>query len=143
MHKDEISKSENKYQDIIHLPHHQSNVRKRMPIEDRAAQFAPFAALTGHKEEVEEAGRYVDAKIEIDESIREKLNKGLLQVKEGIASGRSIKFLYFQADGRKEGGAYVEKVGAVKKVDEYTGEVIFVDGSKIAMEDILEIENVE
>ena len=127
-----------KYEDIINLPHPVSKRHKPMPVEDRAAQFAPFAALTGHQAAIEETARITEARIELDEEVKEHLN---MQFQELLAEpGRKIQVVYYVPDGRKSGGSYVTRVGTVKKIDEYQKTLVLEDGSRIPLEDISEIE---
>lgn len=127
-----------KYEDIINLPHPVSKRHKPMPVEDRAAQFAPFAALTGHQAAIEETARITEARIELDEEVKEHLN---MQFQELLAEpGRKIQVVYYVPDGRKSGGSYVTRVGTVKKIDEYQKILVLEDGSRIPLEDISEIE---
>ena len=127
-----------KYEDIINLPHPVSKRHKPMPVEDRAAQFAPFAALTGHQAAIEETARITEARIELDEEVKEHLN---MQFQELLAEpGRKIQVVYYVPDGKKSGGSYITRVGAVKKIDEYQKILVLEDGSRIPLEDISEIE---
>ena len=138
-----------KYDDIIHLPHHRSKKHAPMPLKDRAAQFSPFAALTGHDAAIKETARLTDRKIELDEYeiaiLDEKLQmiKMQLDIKNDnltqIKIVPEITVTYFQPDIRKEGGEYVTATGNVKKVDEYSKCLIMNDGTRILIEDIIEI----
>ena len=130
----------NKYDDIIDMPHHVSKTRPHMSMEDRAAQFSPFAALTGHEEAIEETARLTDVRIELDEDRKEKLNEKLSKVVQGIGSGELLDITYFVPDELKSGGEYVRKKGAVKKYDEYERVLVMEDGEKIQVREILEIE---
>ena len=126
------------YEDIINLPHPVSKRHKPMPVEDRAAQFAPFAALTGHQAAIEEAARVTDVRVELDEEMKEQLNVKLQ--KKVSEPGKRIQIVYYVPDGRKSGGSYMTKTGIVKKIDEYQKILVLEDGSKIPLEDISEIE---
>ena len=126
------------YEDIINLPHPVSKSHKPMPVEDRAAQFAPFAALTGHQAAIEEAARVTDMRMELDEEMKEQLNVKLQ--KKVSEPGRRIRIVYYVPDGRKSGGSYMTKTGIVKKIDKYQKILVLEDGSKIPLEDISEIE---
>ena len=112
------------YDDIIHLSRPISKKHPQMPIRDRAAQFAPFAALTGHKEAISETERLTDAK------------RILLHIKEQP----KIRVTYFKADERKEGGAYLTLIMNLKRIDDYNRRLIFSDHSWIPLDDIYEIE---
>ena len=130
-----------KYEDIINLPRPVSKRHKPMPVEDRAAQFAPFAALTGHQAAIEETARITETRVELDEEVKEHLN---MQLQELLAEqGRKVSIVYYVPDGRKSGGSYVTRVGEVKKIDEYQKILVLGDGSRIPLEDISEIEYLE
>ena len=116
------------YEDIIHLPHPVSKKHAQMPIRDRAAQFAPFAALTGHKEAIQEAKRLIDQR------------KVLQEILQHITEQPRIRVTYFQPDERKDGGAYRTLIMNLKKMDEYNRRLIFSDHSWIPLDDIYEIE---
>lgn len=128
------------YGDIIDLPHHQSKKYKHMEIKDRAAQFAPFAAVVGHDEAVKEIGRYTDQKKELDEMQKAIIDVKLQEVLQKLPEETEIDVVYFQKDAKKSGGTYLNKVEVVKKIDEYNGVIIFKDGEELAIEDIYNIE---
>lgn len=128
-----------KYDDIISLPHHVSPVHPPMPVGDRAAQFAPFAALTGYEEAVEEAARLTDNRTELNRDRIEELDRELRRLKEHIKERPKAEIIFFKPDERKAGGAFVTAHGEVKKIDEYLGKVIMEDGSIIPIGDIYEI----
>lgn len=128
-----------KYDDIISLPHHVSPVHPTMPVGDRAAQFAPFAALTGYEEAVEEAARLTDNRTELNRDRIEELDRELRRLKEHIKERPKAEIIFFKPDERKAGGAFVTAYGEVKKIDEYLGKVIMEDGSIIPIGDIYEI----
>ena len=134
-----ISNSVSKYEDIIHLPHHISQRRPRMPISDRAAQFSPFAALTGHDAAVKETARLTDEWIELTESRKESVNRQLQKVKEDIDEHPSIAVTYFVPDERKSGGEYVTMTGKVKKINEYERIILLEDETVIPIDMILDI----
>lgn len=127
-----------KYEDIIYLPHPVSKRHKPMPVEDRAAQFAPFAALTGHQAAIEETARITDERVELDEEVKEHLNLQLQELRKN--PWRKIRIVYYVPDGRKSGGSYVTKTGLVKKINEYQKTLVLEDGSRIPLDDISEIE---
>ena len=129
-----IAESIKKYSDIIELPHPESKKHHRMSAKNRAAQFAPFAALTGYEECLEEAVRQTSQWIELDDSVKEIINRELNLTKERLsqkASGVSVKLTYFVPDSRKEGGEYRTVEGNVKKIDEYNGVIVLYDGEEI------------
>lgn len=129
----------NSYEDIINLPHYQSSTRAHMSNHDRAAQFSPFAALTGYDDAVKETARLTDSKIELDEYSLDKLNERLNWIREHISEQPEVSITYFVADKRKPGGSYQTLRGIVKRIDEYEKLLIMLDGKKLPIEDILEI----
>lgn len=106
-----------KYEDLMDLPHHQSDRRPHMPMNERAAQFSPFAALTGYEAAIAEAGRLTEAFRELDENEMEKLDRTLRLLREKGEGKSEISVLHFVPDLLKEGGAYVESTGTFIKVD--------------------------
>lgn len=129
-----------KYDDIINLPHHVSEVRPRMSRTMRAAQFAPFAALTGYDDEIKETARITDCKAEIDEYVKEELNKKLTELKENSEKNPEAKITYFVADEKKSGGKYITVKDRIKKIDVYKRTVLLLCGTEIPVDDIYEIE---
>lgn len=136
----EYYKDANRYDDIINLPHHQSTERAHMSLHDRAAQFAPFAALTGYDEAIEETARVTDAKIVLDESSVEKINEKLYEISQHLAEKWTVSITYFRPDALKKGGAYLIDCGTVKKIDAIEKLVYMDSGIKIAMEQIVGID---
>ncbi len=128
-----------KYDEIMDLPHHVSKTRPQMPMSDRAAQFAPFAALTGYDDAVKETGRLTDDKIELEESSLNELNARIQLLREKLADVPEVTFTYFKPDERKAGGAYRTVTGRVKKLDDYSRLIVLQDGTKLPMDDILKI----
>lgn len=135
-------KGESPYQDIIGLPRHSSTRHKHMPLADRAAQFAPFAALIGHAALIQETARRTDAKLMLDEGQKDALNRLLLALAAHLDDLPEVSITYFLQDARKEGGAYVTATGCVKKVDDYERSVIMRDGTVIPIEDIVAIDGI-
>jgi len=131
----------NAYDDILGLPHPTSVRHPRMPISDRAAIFSPFAALTGHSAAIAETARLTDRRIELDED--EKTELDLKQhILEGIATEQpEITVTWFQPDGRKEGGSYITTTGYLKRTDSIERIMILTDGTRIPLDDILDIES--
>ncbi len=129
------------YADIIHLPHHVSTKRPQMAFKDRAAQFAPFAAVVGHESAVKEAARNTDQRRELDEMEKALIDDQLREIEVQLPTEFEVKVIYFQADEFKSGGEYIAKVGRVKKLDIYTREVLMIDGTSIVIDDILTIIN--
>ena len=130
----------NPYEDIINMPHHVSSRHPQMSIENRAAQFAPFAALTGYGSAVTETARLTDKRITLDEHAMEHLGIRLNILQEEIDSQPEIEVTYFLPDQKKEGGAYVTVTGSLKKIDDYEGVIVFVGGEKVPLDDIVDID---
>ena len=130
----------NRYNEIINLPHHVSKTRPQMPMSDRAAQFAPFAALTGYDAAIKETGRLTDEKIEMDEEALNILNMKFQILVDSLDDEPEVTFTYFKPDERKAGGAYLEVTGTVKKVDDFERLIVMQNGTKMPMDDILNIE---
>lgn len=128
------------YDDIINLPHHVSATRPQMPMSDRAAQFSPFAALTGYDAAIKETGRLTDEKIELDEENLKDLNMRFQMLIDHLKDEPEVTFTYFKPDERKAGGAYIEVSGVVKKVDDFERLIMMKNGLKLPMDDILSVE---
>ncbi|MBR4866690.1 MAG: hypothetical protein IKU11_08375 [Clostridia bacterium] len=128
------------YEDIIHLPHHVSKTRPPMSMADRAAQFSPFAALTGYDDAIRETGRLTDEKLESGEERLAVLNTQFRILMDHLADHPEISVTYFVPDGRKSGGAYVTARGRVKKVNDFDRLLILQDGLRIPMDDVVEME---
>lgn len=120
------------YKDIIDLPHHRSTSREHMSIYDRAAQFSPFAALSGYDDVIAETGRLTDDLIDLPEDIRDELNRKLIRISDIISDGYrpEIRIIYFVPDKTKTGGSYDEFTGEVKSVDTTFRKMIFYDNDK-------------
>jgi hypothetical protein len=131
-----------KYDDIINLPHHVSKKHLRMSLEQRSAQFAPYAALTGHAEAINETARLTDEKIEIDDELKVIINSKLQKIKEKINLKPKVSITYFVPDKKKSGGEYTTIIDNVKKIDEYNYEIILIDNRKISIKDIIDISEV-
>ena len=132
-----------KYDDILRLPHHVSASRKPMAMTARAAQFAPFAALSGYDAEVQEAGRLTDRPIEPDEYEKEALNARLRLLARHFREEWVVSLVFFQPDERKAGGAYVTRTGTVKKFREAERILILTDGTVIPLDDLIALEGEE
>lgn len=130
-----------KYDDIINLPHHVSKKHPQMSLHDRAAQFSPFAALTGHKAAINETARLTDEKQILSEDVIAKLNEQLNLIKENIGTNLIVTITYFVPDDRKSGGAYISNTGVVKKINEYNHTVILTDNTVIPIEQISEMQS--
>lgn len=129
-----------KYREIIDLPHHVSKTRPQMSMSDRAAQFAPFAALTGYDSAIKETGRLTDEKIELDEEALTDLNMRYQLLVDALDEEPEVKITYFKPDERKSGGEYVTVTGTVKKVDDFERLITMQNGTKIPMDDVLAVD---
>ena len=130
-----------KYDDIINLPNPTSKRHPRMSLYARAAQFSPFAALTGHEAAIRETARQTDGKEILSDEVIAGLNEKLRVIAENIGKGQMVTITYFMPDERKAGGAYVTHSGVVKRLDEYEHTVIMTDGAEIPIGQISEIES--
>ena len=128
------------YEDIISLPHHVSPKRDPMSMQDRAAQFSPFAALTGYEDAIQETGRQTEGKIEVDEEALSSLNMKFQFLIGRMEDMPEVTLTYFKPDERKAGGAYVEVTGSVRKIDDFGRFSVMRNGAKIPMDDSLSIE---
>ena len=127
------------YDDIIHLPHHRSKRRSHMSLQDRAAQFSPFAALTGFDSAIEETGRLTDSRVELEEYGRSILDRKLAFLLDHIQDQPQVSVTYFCPDTRKSGGTYREVSGRVRKIDLYRQIITMTDGREIAVDEIVDI----
>ena len=134
-----MTESNHRYDSIKKLPHHQSATRPHMSFNDRAAQFSPFAALTGYEDAVAEAARLTDTKIELDEYAKGAINERLNAIQDTLDEQPEVSITYYLPDKKKSGGVYVTVTGRVKKVDEYERFIVMRDGVKVAIDDIAEI----
>lgn len=130
-----------RYDDIIHLPHHVSKTRPQMSMMDRAAQFSPFAALTGYDAAIKETGHLTDEKIELGEETKAVLDRKQCYLSNMISVQPEITVTYFLPDERKSGGTYLSVTGKLKRIDEYERMMILTDGKKIPLDDIMDIES--
>jgi hypothetical protein len=127
------------YDDIINMPHHVSSTRPRMSAIDRAAQFSPFAALTGYDVSIKESARLTGERLELDDSQKEDIGDKLRFVMEQLDADTEIRITYFLPDTRKAGGEYVTVSGAVKKIDEYERMIILIDGKQIPIDEVIDV----
>ena len=127
------------YRDMLHLPHHVSTSHPPMPREIRAAQFAPFAALTGYGEVLREERRLTQARRELGEDAREDVRRELNKLAERIPEHPRVRILWFTADTKKAGGFYRETSGPAKKLDLYRRHLELADGTRIPLDEIAEI----
>lgn len=126
-----------RYDDIIDLPHPVSQRHPQMPLADRAAQFSPFAALTGLDAALQEMARLTDQRITLDEYEQAELDKTLQALREVAPQHPAVQITYFQPDTRKAGGQYVTSVGHVKRIAEYEQQLILTDGTSIPLAEII------
>ena len=135
-----MSDGRTEYKDIIDLEHHVSQKRPQMSRLSRAAQFSPFAALTGYNDLVAESARVTDEKHELGEYELQQLNGRIQYLKNHLSEEPEVSITYFQADERKAGGSYIVFTGAVKKIDEYSKSLLLSNGMAILFEDICSID---
>ena len=129
-----------KYADIIDRPHHVSSTRPQMPMTDRAAQFSPFAALTGYADVIRETTRLTDRKIEPDETMRAALDARYQLLIAALDSEPEVQFTYFVPDERKSGGAYRTVKGVLAKIDSLARRITLTDGTVLPIDDVLLLE---
>ena len=127
------------YDDIINLPHHVSVSHPHMPGIDRAAQFSPFAALTGFEGAIEETARLTDDQRDISDSEREKLDAALAGIMRGTDPEAAVRITYFVPDARKDGGEYVTEHVRIRRVDTDSREIVTADKRRIAIDMILSL----
>ncbi len=130
-----------RYDDIIYLPHHVSAAHPQMNGMNRAAQFAPFAALNGYEDAIAETQRITNQKIEMDENRAALLDAKFQMLAEQMNTHPEVKITHFVPDEKKEGGTYIEVTGRIRKVDSCTRSVVMIDGTSIPFHQILEIES--
>lgn len=131
----------NSYEDILHLPHHVSPTRPQMSMEDRAAQFSPFAALVGYDAAIDETARQTEAQIVLSEDRKAELDLVMQQLLRQLDRKPEVAVRYFVPDERKAGGAYLRTIGRVKKIDFFTRVLFFTDGIQIPLDNIIELES--
>lgn len=136
----DFNKYDGRYDDIIMLPHPESKKHIRMKSDARAAQFAPFAALTGYEDAVKETARITEGQIELDEAEREVLDAKIHQLQAADGMRSAVKIVYYEADMRKAGGKYITVTGRIKKIDYYRKVILLEDGNCIHVEDIRDLE---
>ena len=128
------------YKDIIHLPHHVSKTRPQMSMLDRAAQFSPFAALTGYDDTIKETGRLTDKKMELGEETQELLDRKQQYLQKIIACRPEITVTFFVPDEKKAGGSYASCTGNLRRIDPVERLFVMADGRKIPLDEIADIE---
>ena len=129
------------YDDLLNLPHHTSTVQPAMPIQNRAAQFAPFAALVGYDALIRETARLTDQKADLDESVKAELNEKLRLLLELLPQQPEVTVTYFLPDSRKAGGAYRTTSGIIRKFLRNENILVMMDGTQIPIGDIVGIES--
>lgn len=134
-----MEENQDKYQDILYLPHHVSTTRPKMSPEARAAQFSPFAALTGYENAVRETARLTESQSELTEDEKAWINEKLLMIAECAKETPWINVTYFVEDGKKEGGSYETISGRFDRIDEFEKILLLTDGINIPIEKIRDI----
>ena len=129
-----------KYDNIINLPHYELKNHKRMSIENRSAQFAPFAALTGYSDAVNETARLTNKKIEISDDMKSYIDMKLQLIENHINEKPIVTVLYFEKDNKKSGEKYLEYTGNIKRIDMVSQELKFIDGKIIDLNNIYDLE---
>ena len=128
-----------RYDDIINLPHHVSTNHPRMSMHDRAAQFAPFAALVGYDDAVAETARLTESRPELDEQEQRAINERLAYIADHIHEQPEVRIKYFVPDERKSGGVIVVTSGKVKKISGADATITLADGCKIRLSGIVDL----
>ena len=127
------------YDDIIALPHPEPRTHPRMSLHDRAAQFSPFAALTGHSAAIAETGRLTDSRITLDESEMARVDAALQRLRELLPQEPMASITYFVPDERKAGGSYQTVTGAARRIDTVNGVLLLADRREVPIADIFDI----
>jgi len=135
---EEDRKDKHQYDEIINLQHHVSSNRVHMSILDRAAQFSPFAALTGFEGAIKETARLTDRRIELDEGAKTILDEKLRIIQEQLSRQQEIEIVFYRPDEMKAGGSYISLMGTVKKIIGYEV-VLMQDGTRIPIKEIIDI----
>ena len=125
---------------LFNLPNPTSKKHPRMSLSDRAAQFSPFAALTGHEAAIKETARLTNEKLMLSDEVIAELNGKLNLIAETIGTQQLVRITYFIPDNKKAGGAYISCSGYVKKIDGYEHTVVMEDKTAIPIEQISDIE---
>lgn len=128
------------YEDMLNLPHHVSEKHPQMSMPERAAQFSPFAALTGYGDAVRETARLTDEFIDLDENSRESLDRKLAVLQEHLAERPVVTVLFFEPDDKKSGGAYQSVSGIIKKIDTFRHRLVMEDGQSLSMEYMIQLD---
>ncbi len=128
-----------KYDDMVYMQNPTPMCKPRMSLQDRAAQFSPFAALTGYEDAVEETARLTDTRLELSEDMKTILNEKMQMILDNAENEPIVTITYFVPDKKKSGGVYVDVTGIVKEIDEYERCIVMTDKKKIPIEQIREI----
>ena len=128
-----------KYEDIINMPHHVSKKHPQMTLYERSAQFAPYAALTGHGDAIKETGRLTSARIELDEEEKEILDRKMQNIFNNFNKITKVTFTYFIPDSKKDGGKYETITDEIKKIDTYKKIIILENNTEIPINEIIDI----
>ena len=129
-----------RYDDMIYMQKPTPTCKPRMSLYERAAQFSPFAALTGYEDAVEETARLTDARLELSEDMKTILNEKMQMIVDNLGADPIVTITYFVPDKKKAGGAYVDVTGIVKEIDEYERCIVMTDKKKIPIEQVRAIE---
>lgn len=129
-----------RYDDMLFLPHPDPKTYPRMSPQDRAAQFSPFAALTGHSAVLREAARQTQERLQLDEYQEDALSRKLSLLLEHLEEEPEVQLSYFKEDARKAGGEYVKREGRVKKIDLYGRVLVMEDGTKVPLDDLFRLD---
>ena len=130
-----------KYDDIINLPHHVSRKHPPMSLHNRAAQFAPFAALTGFGAEIMEAARLTSELINMSEDAKAILDLKLQMIQDNISAHPQVTITYFEPDTIKHGGSYHTIVDGIKEIDEYKREFVLLSGERIPVDYVTDLQS--
>ena len=136
------SENPNPYADIIDLPHHVSKRHPQMPMEKRAAQFSPFAAMVGHDAAIRETARLTEEQLELSEDEKAVIDGKLQMIQAHIKEQPEVTVTYFQPDEKKSGGAYVTITGSARRIDEVERILNLADGTVIPLMDIVAVQSV-
>ena len=128
-----------KYDDIINLKHPASKNHKPMSVYERSAQFAPFAALVGYDESINEAGRQVDQKIELSYDKIDEISQTLSYINKHIELSPTVEITYFKKDKKKDGGEFITVRNQIKKIDSREKKIVLIDKTTISFVDIIDI----
>ena len=136
------SDNPNPYADIIDLPHHVSKRHPQMPMEKRAAQFSPFAAMVGHDAAIRETARLTEEQLDLSEDEKAVIDGKLQMIQAHIKEQPEVTVTYFQPDEKKSGGAYVTITGSARRIDEVERILNLADGTVIPLMDIVAVQSV-